>query len=519
MPYVLLLAVGAGLAVLLGQLHSHDLKGEDKPLDPHLPEAVERAVFLAIGHEKDPALLRGFGAALLKDFPVAASVLLARATNIEKGTLVNVTRVGLSLNPFRAIKDVAMDKLGHLAEKIPVIKDVKHEVDKIHNLPVFKQVIDTYEAVGTLQPAVFGRMLQKHTAERVLKGERLDRVLNQTRLDAGHWAKNEAAYVAMVPGVGTALAPVYSAAGSLALGEPLPQSIVDVGASALPGGPVVQGAARTGGTFGLAMAEGKKAPDAAVMAVQEALPATARPAFDASIALAKGKNAVDAVALAARGYLPAQARPAFDAGMALAHGQGLQKAGFKAAADLLESQGGSMAERAIDATNLAPMAAQLGQSLEDVAGNRLKGQVAQIAATYGKSAADVVTPVVKRVIANPALANLPSVQAARHLNVPEPVARAALASLKTAGSSFVVNQARLHKLTGSPPPSAPPTVDPDYAKLALAAAKGNASAQKQLSFLKTQTPALAPALADAQSMASQALWTASYLKKDLESLS
>ena len=478
MPYVVLLAVGAGLAVLLGRLHHDAHEWAAGTLDADLPESIEIAVFIAATKETDPVLLRGFGNSILKDYPVAASVLLARATNIEKGTLVNVS-TGLNLNPFRALKDVVIDKLGHEVEKVPVIKSVAHEVDKIHKNTIFGKIFDVYEGIGTLQPAVFGRMLQKHTAERVLKGERLDKVLDDTRKDAGHWAQNESHYVAMVPGIGTALAPVYSAAGAIALGEPIPQSIVDVGASALPGGPVVQGAARTGGSFGLALAQGKKAGTAALIAAREAL--------------------------------PAQARPAFDAGLALAHGQSLQKIGFKAAADLLESQGGSMAEKVLDATNLAPIAHQLGKSIEDVAGDRLKDQVAQIAQTVRSTAADVVTPIVQKVLANPALANLSSVQVARQLNVPEPVARAALASLKTAGSSFVVNQARLHKLTGSPRPAPPRAVDRNHATLALAAARGNTSAQKQLSFMKAQQPAIAPAIADAQNMAHQALWTANYL--------
>jgi hypothetical protein len=484
---------GAGLAILLGrmkhdalvQVSGNSMKGS---MDPNLPPEFERAVLTAVEREKDPRALRTFGQTLLDDYPVAASLLLARATNLEHGTLAPVIRVegdvegdeaGLNLNPFHAIKSVLIDKLGHEIEKVPVIKSVAKEVDKIHKHTIFGKIFDVYEGVAMLQPAVFGHMIMKSVVNKTMSGERLDRVLNDTRKTAGHWAKNEAAYVAMVPGVGTALAPVYSAAGSLALGEPIPQGIVDVAASALPGGPVVQTAAKTGGTFGLALAQGKKVDQAALSAAREAL--------------------------------PTQARPAFDAGLALAQGQSLQKVGFKAAADLLQSQGGSIAEKVLDASHLAPIAQSLGKSLEDVAGDRLKGQLSQIAATAGRSAADLVHPLVKQIVSNPTLANLTSTQLAAHVNIPEPVARAALASLKRAGSSFVVNQARLHGLTGHARPAPPKVADRGHVKLALAAARGNTSAQKQLSFQKAQSPANAESISDAQIMAARALWASRYM--------
>jgi hypothetical protein len=489
---IVAMASGAGLAILMGQMKNVGVdplvqaSGDDDELpftvDPHLPSEYNRAVINALKNEKDPRALRAFGRALFPDYPIPASALFSRATNLENGTLVSVHRkdsAGLSLNPFRAAKDVVVDKLGHEIEKVPVIKNVAHEVDKIHKNTVFGKIFDAYEAVGTLQPAVFGRMLQKHTAERALSGEKLTKVLDDTRKDAGHWAQNESHYVAMVPGIGTALAPVYSAAGAIALGEPVPQSIIDVGASALPGGPVVQGAARTGASFGLAMAQGQKPSQAALTAAREGL--------------------------------PPQARPAFDVGLSLAHGQGLQKIGFRAAADLLQSQGGSVAEKVLDATNLAPIVAQTGRSLEDIASERLGGQVAQIAGAAGTTAANVVEPLIKNIVANPRLARMSSVQLSRQFHVPEPVARAALASLKTAGSSFVINQARLHKLVGPTAPPAPRVADKTHVKLAVAAAKGNASAQKQLSFQAARSAANAESVDNAKIMAARALWAARYM--------
>ena len=54
-----------------------------RPLDASLPQATENAVLVAVSQETDPAKLRAFAQSLLPQYPVAASVLNARAVTLD----------------------------------------------------------------------------------------------------------------------------------------------------------------------------------------------------------------------------------------------------------------------------------------------------------------------------------------------------------------------------------------------------------------------------------------------------
>lgn len=109
MPYLVLLALGVGLAAVVARHRGH--------FDTHLPPAFERAVVGALREEKNPGRLRGFGEALLPDYPIAGCVLLTRARNLmTTGTTVTVPRWNWALHVQRpGDADAAQTVVGALA--------------------------------------------------------------------------------------------------------------------------------------------------------------------------------------------------------------------------------------------------------------------------------------------------------------------------------------------------------------------------------------------------------------------
>jgi hypothetical protein len=109
MPYLVLLALGAGLAAVVVRRRGH--------FDTHLPPAFEAAVVGALRSEKNPGRLRGFGEALLPDYPIAGCVLLTRARNImTTGAAVVVPRWNWALRVRRpGDADAAQTVVGALA--------------------------------------------------------------------------------------------------------------------------------------------------------------------------------------------------------------------------------------------------------------------------------------------------------------------------------------------------------------------------------------------------------------------
>jgi hypothetical protein len=459
-------------------------------LDAHLPEPTERAVLIAHSTEKNPATLRAFANALVQDFPSAASLLAARAREreIRRMPPVTVSSGGVDLNPVHLAKDAAHTLTApvRLVGKIPIIRDAGREAKKLMGSKVMKLVTTGFVQ---LHPAVWVTMLVAGAGKDALKGERLDRVLNDTRLKTGGWLKTEGALAANVPGIGPVLGPALTAAGALALGEPIPEAMIDVAAAAVPGGPIAQAAVKTGGTFAVDLAKGEKLDQAGLGAARAA-------------AVSAGQAA---------GIPNGIVGTAFDAGLGLAQGKKLQEVGFKAAASMVKSQGGSIAESVANAIDLGASGSQLA-SLIDHARTALK-------ADLPPHAADLARPVAREIVQHPALARLPAALLARRLNVHPAVARAVLAASHeppAAPGTVVVDPAKLSSLVGRP---SPPTgrIDAGHLTIALRAAKGDASAAKQISHAKAQSPAAAPVLAQASRMAIRALWTRKYAGPDAAS--
>lgn len=466
-------------------------------LDAHLPPETERAVIIATSKETSPTPLVAFAEALTHDFPAAASALVARASQLASPP----TTSGIDLNPIHAIQSFTRDivgdivkagaaaafipgigaispfvvamagaKAGHtkFVQGLPVIRDIKRETDRLASSKVFQGARDIFVQ---LHPAIFLSLLASTASNSALSGDRLDRVLDEVRKKGGAWLKTEGALASVIPGVGTVLSPVLTAAGALALGEPIPEALIEVAAGAVPGGAVAQTAVRSGASFAVNLSKGQKLDQAAIGA--------------------------------ARSILPAQARPAFDVGLALAQGKNLQKAGFQAAVGLLGSVTGSVAEKAFNAINLG-------------SGDLAQAATKMLQKELPKGAADLARVAANHVLQTPKLATMPSHAVARHLNMPEPVVRSVLASTSTAprsatGTTTPLVHARALKAIVGHPSKPTGAVDSVHVKLALKEANGDSSATRQLSYLAAQEPAKARAIDEARRMALRALWTRHYL--------
>jgi peptidoglycan hydrolase-like protein with peptidoglycan-binding domain len=173
----------------------------------------------------------------------------------------------------------------------------------------------------------YGALIQ--AADNVVSGVRLDKVASRYLESQVQNVREVAPYVqaviSLVPGIGPGVSGAISAGLSLAQGRSIDQALVDAAVGALPGGALVQSAAKM--TY--AAASGKPISDIAVAALplspaaKEGLKAGLRVASD----LAQGKR-VDKTLLAEANRqverLPPQFRTAAQVGIALGQGKRLQ---------------------------------------------------------------------------------------------------------------------------------------------------------------------------------------------------
>ena len=174
----------------------------------------------------------------------------------------------------------------------------------------------------------YGALIQ--AADNVVSGVRLDKVASRYFESQVRNVRELAPYVqaviSLVPGIGPGVSGAISAGLSLAQGRSIDEALVDAAVGALPGGALVQSAAKM--TF--AAASGKPISDIAVAALplspaaKEGLKAGLRVASD----LAQGKR-VDKTLLAEANRqidrLPPQLRTAAQVGIALGQGKKLQE--------------------------------------------------------------------------------------------------------------------------------------------------------------------------------------------------
>lgn len=402
--------------------------------DSDLPRDTENAVVIAVKQETDPAKLRAFAQALLPHYPVAASALTAQALGLEhsqsaqpevgtsgfnilpkfvrkgiKGLTKDVGKVAVAMAtvpglaaipgvglPALLAAQVASHPAGQIAKatvgKIPVVKSVAHEVNKLSQSKPFQVAKAGFGAIeGATNPAYFGTMLMSSTGNDIVAGKRLDKVLNDVRLKGGAYLKQEGAEASLIPGIGSVLSPALTAAGALALGEPIPEAAVDIAAGVVPGGPVAKAAVKSGATFAVDLSKGQKLDVAALGAAREAA----------------------ASAGAAAGVPPQVTKAAFDLGLGIAQGKNLQKAGFGMASSLIKAEGGTIAEKALGAINIG-------------GGDLVKNALGSLQKALPAGAADMAKHAASALVQNPAIKT--SMQLAQHAHVPEAVARAVLAS-------------------------------------------------------------------------------------------
>ena len=421
------------------------------PLDTHLSPDTDRAVEIAILKETEPTNLRRFSVALLPDFPGAASALAAQAALLEQPS--DDAAGGFNLLPKFVRKEIqslgkdagkaavftslvpgvglptalAVAVAGHPAGKIvnatvgriPIVRDVAHVTDKLSKSVPFQLA---QKAFVTVHPAMFATMLMAGAGNEALDGQKLDKVLNSVRLQGGAWLKQEGALASLVPVIGQVLSPALTTAGALALGEPIPDAAIDIAASVVPGGPVAQAAVKTGGTFAVDLSKHQSFSKAAFGAARAA-----------------------AMQAAAAAGVPSQiVGTAFDLGMGIAQGKNLQRAGFGVASSLLKAEGGTLAEKALDAMNLSGT------------GDLVQGALGKLQQALPPGAADAAKQAAGTLVKNPAVKT--SVQLAQAAHVPEPVARAVLAATTRAAvgagghAAPVVHSNVLHAIVGPPSP-------------------------------------------------------------------
>lgn len=453
-------------------------------LDPHLPKETEEAVIIASTKETNPTPLRSFAEALLPDFPGAASTLLARATVLSSA----VTQP--STSGFNLFKSIASDaaKIGPLAfipgagaaivlatgvaaaghTKAPIVKDVKKAVDKLNQNKIFHTITKAYSTgLNQANPAYFAATLVGTAADETLHGRRLDKAILDQRQAVTGWLSTKAQYATSVAGLPPATAPALSGAAAVASGKPIPAAVIDVAAKTIPGGPVAQDALRAGATFGVDLASGKKVD----------------------------KAALDAMAHA-KSLLPtAEAQHAFDVGVTLAVGKKLQDTGFAGAQDLIKAE--SAPGKVLSALNMRS---------KDLVSSAVKNLQRALPANAAATARQVSEAIVR----DPSLAHLSPAALAQHLGVTEPVARGVLASTShEVPGSPIVHSARMRTVFGAPP--APPRLDPARVHTAVKANRGDASAQRQISYAHAQAPQNAGMLAHARKVAQRLMWTKHYL--------
>lgn len=428
-----------------------------RPLDANLPQATENAVFIAVKQETDPLKLQAFAQSLLPQFPSAASVLMARMAALiaDKATgTVGEVGVGFRFQPWKGIAKIAKDavKIGPLAF-IPgagaaivlasaaaaaghTAAGKKIGADLAKN-KVLSTIAKTYQsAYQQANPAFFAKSLILGAGDAILHGKNVGKALTDQFKVAGQYFIDKGKLAGNVAGVPPQVTSALTAAGSLAEGKPLPKDILSA-AGAVVGaavGPAATAALQQGATYANQLSQGVTAPVLAQIA-------------------------------AAKSALPPAVTHAFDSGLAIQTAQNLQSKGYAAAHALLPPDAtGSLTGKVVTALN-APTHDLLSTAITDVQ----KALPADAADLAHKAAAALVS--------QPALAHLSSLDLASRLNVPEAVARAALASMShEVPGAPLMHPHRLEALVGRPSSQGGPDPSAAWAAHYIAQAPPDTSA-------------------------------------------
>lgn len=452
-----------------------------QPLDPPtkldqglLVDEIE-AVKYALVHEDDHKHLTGFAFVLTPEFPIASSLLNAKAVLVEAASRRDVVagQIYEKNEVLRKRYNIAtqavrfagvFDWIGDTAESaVDHLKDLTSELGSTVE-DMWNKYGGTVEVLGGWVPGPQIWMVE--TAYKVAKdineGKPIGDVIPQRLSEQGtrfaRGLQQVSPYLSMIPGVGTGVAMAINAAAALALAQPLDQMAIDSIALALPGGAIVQDSFRTAANFGNGMLRGEPWNEAAVNAAREAITK----------------------------YGGAMGEPAaivFDAGLALARGQSLQAAGFQALYQL--TKGNELADRAARFAEAIVIAKQQGRSVKSV----LIDQLAAALDEYGRPIA------MKKVNETIALIQKPGngyflqktpAELAKMLNIEETYANVAQAAVKEIAEGVrVVDPEIIRRLT---PPSAVSTLAVSVNRLAFQVPVVQATTVNRLAYAQPTSP-------------------------------
>ena len=488
----------SGSEVASGDSELGDANSVSEKTDAHMPPALGHAVFLAMNVESNPTSLRSFGDCLLPDFPSAGSALFARALlciaaqeHMVKERMNGkqeqddeaVVLFGAEMESFDDPVSQAKSFAEHLAKRgakitftgpngeetaIPLSLtvnrklprrgelaalplDTKTEAQRLLASKSFQEIMKKGEK--TL-PLTFASVLVQTAGQTFPDAPSFERTisLSEKRTSAllGTYAKR------------SELESLLAGAGHLACGKTVPKDILGLLRAVLPPKePPAENAKSTS----------EVGSDLAKKWVTE-LNVTPIPSSDSELSLRTG--------------------------LVLELAKILQDADFVLASPLLPSQSGNLSEKVLAAIRLGA-----GPDLVLQAVTKLQGELPAGSANEARRVAASVASA-------PEILRLPSRSMAEKLQTKEPIVRAVVASCSfDVPGAPLVEPEKLYMLVGVP--DEPPPADRGHVKLALLAARGNPSAQKQLSFARTQNPSDAPSIDIAERMARRAICQKHYM--------
>lgn len=409
--------------------------GTTVALDPNMPDATNRAVTIASVREKDPRALRAFAGSMLHDFPIAASHLLAKARILELkaapvtagfnlfkalGTAIHdagpigalavaIPGVGQSFVPLAMAASAAAAGHTKAVKNAPIIKNVREEADRLGKNKFIHGAAGLYgQLYNQAHPAYWAAGIARGLADKTLHGERLDRAIRDQGAKVASYFTEKAQIAAQAEGVPPGVVPALQAGAAVASGHPVSPQAVAAAAQLIPGG------------------------GAAVDALQQGANQAAQ-----VVEANGGSQALQAMAQARDAIHPA-VRHAFDIGASLPIAQHLQQTGFTEAEPLLA---GGLATKVAHGLGMRDAPAESASELQV----KLPPNAAQLAKRLAAA-----------IVSNPAYARMTPRNLAIRFSVPEPVARAVLASTHhIVPGAPVVDGDRLYKLTGRPAPPPP----------------------------------------------------------------
>lgn len=178
--------------------------------------------------------------------------------------------------------------------------------DWIRSVPVLAEIYKGIEAARRITTQVF--TLVPRLAAVVIRGDNLVDFIGseykQFGANVGAVAEFAALISAFVPGIGQLTGPALALCAGLLEGKDLSSALIGAVAASIPGGGLVRAGVEFGARVGVSLAQGQRIDRAALGALKEALPESARAAFVASIELAQGGSLEDALRKAVAEGLP-----------------------------------------------------------------------------------------------------------------------------------------------------------------------------------------------------------------------